>query len=414
MLGGILFLTYNQQLSVGGFNMFAMRFLELGAFFRVMSRKEFSFSNLNKIDKVFIYLHLFTTIVFLLRSPDGQVYQIGVAVDAYLTYFAFRGMIRNIEDFRQFCIDSVALLLPYTVLVLVEAITHFNPFSLIGGGVDGGWLREGRLRCYASFRHPSLLGTLGACLLPIYIALYLSRMRRGLAIIGMALCVMIILSSNSGGPLNSAFFGILAWILWIMRRKMQLVRRALVFFLIVLGLSMKAPIWYIFAKMSAITGGDGWHRSFLMDIAFQNIGNWWLAGMPYTDTWDWFPYGLTSTGGADITNIFIAYGLTAGLGSMALFIYLLVVAYSHLGKTLAVLRANFGSSSVHEYLMWSLGVALTVHIVNWLGITYFDQTNILWLLQIAAIGSLTGSLPLKSAPAQTAVLIDHPTVRSFS
>ena len=35
---------------------------------------------------------------------------------------------------------------------------------------------------------------------------------------------------------------------------------------------------------------------------------------------------------------------------------------------------------------------LTAHIANWLGIIYFDQTYLLWFIQLAAISTLTGSI----------------------
>ena len=43
----------------------------------------------------------------------------------------------------------------------------------------------------------------------------------------------------------------------------------------------------------------------------------------------------------------------------------------------------------NEYFLWGLGVMLFVHIVNWYGIAYWDQTNAVWFLQLALVGSLT-------------------------
>ena len=42
-----------------------------------------------------------------------------------------------------------------------------------------------------------------------------------------------------------------------------------------------------------------------------------------------------------------------------------------------------------EPLLWALGVALAANVSNWLGISYFDQFNVLWLLQLAALVSLS-------------------------
>lgn len=169
---------------------------------------------------------------------------------------------------------------------------------------------------------------------------------------------------------------------------MTLFRRGLVGFLLLMAVTMEAPIWYIPAKVSALTGGDGWHRSYLMDVAFRDLPKWWLLGMPITETQGWFPYELVTTGAADITNQFIAYGLAAGLVSMLLFIRLLVVAFKAVGASIRVIKTSTANVTNTDLLYWSFGVLLTVHIFNWLGITYFDQTYVLWFLQLATMSTL--------------------------
>ena len=158
---------------------------------------------------------------------------------------------------------------------------------------------------------------------------------------------------------------------------------------LLLAMVMKAPIWYLPAKASSLTGGDGWHRSYLMDVAFRNFDKWWLAGMAIRDTKNWFYYDLTATGGADITNQFLSFGLTAGMIGMILFFVLLYLAFSNLGKAMSVVRSNHDESRKSEYLLWGLGVMLLVHMFNWLGITYFDQTYVIWFMQLAAIATLS-------------------------
>lgn len=162
MMAGVLYLTEAQQVSVLGFNFFAMRFIELAGFIRVMSRREFSFHRLNKLDRAVIWLYVYTTVVFLMRSKDGVAFQIGAALDALLCYFTFRGLMSDVEEFKGFLRGFLILLTPFAALVLIESITRHNPFSILGGSVDYAWLREGRIRCQGSFRHPSLMGTLGA------------------------------------------------------------------------------------------------------------------------------------------------------------------------------------------------------------------------------------------------------------
>ncbi|EEF62372.1 hypothetical protein [Pedosphaera parvula] len=385
MMGGVLFLTQTQQLQIGGLNLFAIRFMEMAGFARVVSRKELSLGRLSKIDWALIILFTYTAVVYCLRATEGQAYIIGNSVDAFLCYFAFRGMIHDMEDLRWFLRSFIVLLGPFAALVLFESVTGHNPFRFIGGGMYD-WMRGGRLRCVGTFRNPDLLGTVGASFLPLYIWLARIREERKLALVCIGCCVLIVWACNSGGPMGAAGAGVIGSVLWLMRTRMYVVRRSMVAFVVLAALVMKAPVWYLLARMSELTGGDGWHRSYLLDMAYQHIDKWWFAGFPVIETGDWFPYALST--GADITNEFVSFGLNAGLAAIVLFIYLLTTAFSNLGKALALVRyQNDGEES--EFLLWGLGVMVAAHIVNWFGITYFDQSYAIWFMQLAAVTSIT-------------------------
>jgi hypothetical protein len=111
--------------------------------------------------------------------------------------------------------------------------------------------------------------------------------------------------------------------------------------------------------------------------------------MSLRETKEWFPYMLQATGGADITNQFISFGLSAGIGAMVLFILLLALAFRGLGNKLMEARFSLPDPSKTEFLLWGLGVTLSVHVVNWFGITYFDQTHVVWFLQLATISGFS-------------------------
>lgn len=289
MMAGVLYLTQSQQVSVFGFNFFGMRFIELAGFIRVMSRREFSFSRLNKIDRAVLWLYCFVSVVFLLRSTVDIAFQLGAAMDAFLCYFTFRGLMNEVEEFRWFLRAFLVLLIPYAALVMIESVTQHNPFSVIGGSIQFGWLREGRLRCQGSFRHPSLLGTLGAVFFPLYIGLGFARRDRLRAGLGIVCCLVIVWASNSGGPLSAAAMGVVGWSFWRIRTEMRKVRWAIVGFIALAALLMKAPVWYLLARMSSITGGDGWHRSYLFEVSFNHFSQWWFAGIPLKNATDGFP-----------------------------------------------------------------------------------------------------------------------------
>jgi len=390
MMAGVLYLTQAQQIEVLGFNLYATRFLELAGFIRVMACREFSFRQLNRIDRVVLWLYGFTTVVFLFRSSEAQAYQVGTALDAFLTYFTFRGLLAEVEDFAWFLRAFVFLLIPYTLVVMFESLTDHNLFALLGG-VEGGsyWMRNGRPRCFGSFRQPDTLGMFGACFLPLYIALACIRTQRKHAFTGIGLCLILVWAANAGGAASGAIVGLVGWGAWRLRTQMRKVRWAITIMIVLLALVMKAPIWYIFAHMSSITGGDGWHRSYLIDVAYQHFGQWWFAGLPISKTSGWFPYDLSTTGGADITNQYLDFGFTAGLGAIALFIVLLTRSFSSLGKALAVVRSSSARTSQLEFMLWGLGVMLIVHIVNWFGIVYFDQMYVVWFMELATVSSIS-------------------------
>lgn len=395
MMVGVVYIPQSQQIEVMNFNFFSVRFLEVAGFIRVMSRQEFSFSKLNKIDCALVLLYAFTITVYSLRAKEGQAFVIGTGVDAMLCYFMFRGLVVDMEDFQWFLQAFAVLMAPFAVLVLIESVTRYNVFSIMGGGAFA-WEREGRLRAVGSFRHPDLLGTLGASFLPLYIGLACGKAGRMRAVIAIGLCLAIVWSSNSGGPACAAAIAVAGWICWKVRYNMRLVRWGIVGVIVLAALLMKAPVWYLLARASSITGGDGYHRAFLMDTSFRHLRQWWLDGLPFSETMDWFPYSLSN--GADITNQFLSFGLNAGLGAMILFIVLLVRGFRGIGDALASIRSRDDESNGTEFLLWSLGVMLAVHIINWFGVTYFDQFYVIWFLQLAAISSITESC-LATGPA---------------
>lgn len=387
MAAGALYLTEYSSINVIGFNMFSARFLEIVGFIRIVARREYTFTHLIDIDRIFLAFYSYTTIVFLLRSNESQAYMIGMFVDATLCYFIFRGLIANIEEFRWFLRAFVILLAPYVLLLCMERLTEYNLFSTLSGTFIAEGYRAGKVRCTGSFRHPSLLGTLGGSFLPIYIGFGLGVKDRNWGIIGIILCLAIVFFSNSGGPLTAAAIGVAGWLLWPVRLKMYVVRRSILGLLIIVSMFMNAPIWYLAAKFSDITGGSGWHRAHLMEMASNTFGKWWLAGMPIKETAHWFPYGGEL--GTDITNQYVSFGLSAGILATILFTSLLVKCYKKVGRAMKAIHTGFSKTTEISLLLWGLGVMLTVHVENWFGITYFDQTSLLWFLQLAAIVNIS-------------------------
>jgi hypothetical protein len=386
MVTGALFLGQGAAMQLAGFNFFPTRILGVICFARVLVRKEVAFHNLSTIDRRVLYLYAFVAVVNII-SPHRELDTFAKCLDALFYYFSFRGLIDGMSDLRWFLRTFVWLLVPYVVLVVIERVTHQNLFVVVGGE-QHMWTRSGRMRCFGSFRHPDLLGALGATFFPLYIALCWERFERHRALLGAALCTAIVVCTNSGGPLSAFAAGLIGLLFWKMRTRMQLVRRWALGTIVALSLIMKAPFFYLIARLSSVTGGGGWHRAYLIDQALDDLPQWWAWGMPLIETRHWFPYFLKATGGADLTNQFVVFGVASGLGSVLLACYLFTGVFGALGTSMAESRRRGDENHLKERLLWAFGVAVWVHMVTWLGIAYFDQFLLFWCLQLAAIAAV--------------------------
>jgi hypothetical protein len=155
---------------------------------------------------------------------------------------------------------------------------------------------------------------------------------------------------------------------------------------------MKAPIWYLFAKLSDATGGTGWHRAFLLDQAFGKcFHEWWLIGAK--ETRHWMPTGVVySQTQSDITNQFLCEGINGGIFTMGLFIMIIVCCFKAIGQAL---QRNTSAPFNERFFLWTLGVVLFGHINAFMSISYFDQIIIFWTLLLGMIAAIS-AIPLYS------------------
>jgi hypothetical protein len=161
---------------------------------------------------------------------------------------------------------------------------------------------------------------------------------------------------------------------------------------VVLNFIMKDPVYYLLARIDITGGSTGWHRAALIESAIKHSGDWWLGGTDYTR--DWMPTGVTWSGNhTDITNHYIQMGVTGGMPLMLLFIGVLLVGFSTVGKALRLSRK---APVEHRFLLWTLGSILFGHVTTFFSVTYFDQSVVFLYFLLATISSLG---PAKSIPA---------------
>lgn len=172
--------------------------------------------------------------------------------------------------------------------------------------------------------------------------------------------------------------------MWRYRHRMRLLRWMAVLGYFTLALVMKAPVYYLIARIDISGGSTGWHRARLIESAFEHLDEWWLAGTDYTR--HWMPTGVSwSPNHADITNQYLKFGVVGGLPLMLLFIAILSLGFSFVGQALQ--RASHLPRET-QFVIWALGASLAAHAATCISVSFFDQSFVFLYLTLAAISTV--------------------------
>jgi hypothetical protein len=307
--------------------------------------------------------------------------------DALGMFFLFRAMARSDSDVGNAIEILCWIALAITPLMVFEAVTGTNLFSILGGVAAQAAVRDGSVRAQGSFAHPIMAGTFGATLFPLAIALWRARPHRRLAaaagIIGsLALTVL----SSSSGPLIALMMGGIGWGLWAVRDSMRLVRWGVVALLVVLHVVREKPVWHLIGRLSDLMGGTGWHRYALIDAFIANWRDWILVGLGTRSTGEW-GWGLV-----DVTNQFVAEGVKGGIATLVVFVALVSASFVSISRVMTRADAARAISATRRQrdstFAWGLGVSMTAHCASWISVSYFGQMWPFFYLHLALIAAL--------------------------
>ena len=396
LLVGACYMTLGQGISIGPFNFTVIRLLVLAGVFRIVIRREFLANGLNRLDWLMI---AGATIAVASSYFHGDrfgalVFRLGLVYDSCGIYFLMRVFCRGLEDAIVIAKITVILLIPVAAAMVYENLAFRNVFAVFGGVSEIPQIREGRIRSQGPFAHPILAGTVGAVCLPL--ALILWRRYRREAWIGVVTCLVIVFFSASSGPILSVLAVLVALGMWRFRFYMQQVRWLLVATYVALDLAMKAPAYYMLARINIASGSTGYHRAALIEAALKHLDEWWLGGTDYTR--HWMPTGVSwSPAHTDITNHYIQLGVLGGLPLMLMFIWILATGFSFVGQRVKQAGAQ---SSDEAVIVWCLGAALFAHVATMISVSYFDQSFLFVYLTLALIGSVWAGAVLPAAVAE--------------
>lgn len=384
----VSYLYLEQKFIIGNINIHLFRMIIFFGWIRLVSRKEIQAPKLNYIDVVILCWVAVSILTYtiLWRSWDAFVNRLGFAYDVLGIYFFLRYIITDYQDVKRTITCIAAAVIPLGIFMLYESITGDNVFFLLAGGEAKGLVRYGDLRCQGPFRHPILAGVFGASIVPLMIPLLWNEKHRVLALAALCSSTVIVITSHSSGALLVYVTVVIGFLLWPLRLHMNVVRWGMLVSLLSAHLIFKTPVWYIYAKLSDLLGGTGWHRSYLIEQAIRYFDDWWFVGATYTA--HWMPYALAAyPTRADITNQYIAEGVDGGLLKLILYLSVIVCGFSMLGQKMRKMEMA-EQPTAEKIIPWAIGVSLTAHIMAMFSVTYFDQIMVFWYLLYAMIPHL--------------------------
>lgn len=384
LLLGACYMTLGSGLEIGPFHFNAIRILVAAGVVRVIVRGERLSSNMNALDWLMVVWAAWALISSFFHADINGILvnRLGLVFNACGIYFLLRIFCQSLDDVATLCRITAILLVPLSIEMLSEKMTGHNIFSALGDVAEIPEIRDGRVRAQGPFAHSILAGTIGAVCLPLMVGLWPQHRRTATA--GIVACFLMVFTSTSSGPMLSTLFAIGALLMWHWRHQMRLVRWLIVLGYIGLDLIMKAPAYYLIARMDLTGSSTSWHRAALIEAALAHLSEWWFAGTDYTR--HWMDYGvLWSPNHIDVTNYYIRMGVDGGLPLMLLFIIVLAKGFSFVGQTLRQ-GANLPSES--RFMIWGLGAALFSHSATFVSVSYFDQSFVFIYLTLAVIGSV--------------------------
>jgi hypothetical protein len=383
-----LFIPYSQVMVIGGLHFYISRILLPVGWIRVLGGKRPEGEGrlrLNGLDKAII-LWAFTDVIcatLLWGTWGAFINRMGSLYSAFGIYFLLRLLIRDRDDVNRVIRCLVVACSLFAIFMVAEQVTGKNAFSVFGLPAFAQ-VRQGRVRSQGPFAHEIVAGTVGATLVPLFIGLWWQGARsKILMAVGVPSAIAMAMTAGSATPVAAFIAGAGTLCLWPLRRRMRLLRWGLVSCVIGLHLMMKAPVWALIARINIVGGNSGYHRFELINQAVLHFSEWWLVGTRNPSSWG-FEMG-------DVSNAYMAAAVEGGLFTLLFFVAIFLQSFRQLG--LARNRAEEKADRKLELQVWSFGAALFATFAAYLGITYFDQSSLIWWALLAMISAITSAEP---------------------
>ncbi len=374
------FVAPAQRLVIMGLDFNLMRVLVIFGLIRVVLRSEWKDVRWHLLD-LFVLLHAVSrTAIWTLQylTPQALTNQLGANFEAVGMYVVFRCLLRSLVSVRNAMVVFSIVSVPVSGAFIVEASTGRNLFAFFGGVPEYTMIRDGRLRCQGAFAHPIVAGCFWAVLVPLMavFAISVRGKQRFLMVVGLAGAMIVIGACASSTPVVGVLAACVGGALFFARRRMGWILLGVCALLVALHMSMKQPVWHLVSRITIASGNTGYHRFVLIDNAINRFDEWWLLGTRSTAHWGF--------GADDVTNQYIAEGVIGGMLGLLMFLGLIWTAFRSVGMAWRAAATDIAAA----LMAWSVGVAIFVHVMNFIALTYFGQAVFSWFLTLALAGLL--------------------------
>lgn len=410
-IAAALLIPMDQVLVLGGLHFPMLRLLALFGIARLVrerlvAKHRIFAGGINKLDVSLILFALFTAIagVLLFQRLGELIYQLGNIYTTFGVYFLMRFLLQDESDILRM-IRTLAWSAAFVAAVMIwETATGHNPYALLGGAQASNYAtlaeRAGRFRAQGCFAHSILAGTFGAILIPLFVLLWRSgKKHRTAAIVGIISATVITVASNSSTPVLAYAAGVAALCMWPIRNWMRVIRWGTVITTVLLHMVMKAPVWHLIARIDISGGSSADHRFQLVDQCIRHFGDWWLVGVKSTFDWGWDMF--------DTANQYVAICDGSGLLPFILFMAIVVYGYKFVGRA-----RKATADRKRQFFFWALGASLFANNIAFMGVSYWDQLQVVWYSLLAAI-SATLLMTTKRMPAALSTPTDSGVDRSL-
>ncbi len=222
------------------------------------------------------------------------------------------------------------------------------------------------------------------------------------AVLGLISSAIITIAASSSTGISAAAVGVGTLCLWPFRKRVRWMLWGLVAAVLGLALVMKAPVWFVLARVDFAGGSTGWDRANLIDQCVRHFSSWWLVGTADNDKWGFYTW--------DLCNQFVAEAVQGGLATLILFTVLISRSFRKIGAA-----RKMAANRTQEWLLWTIGCILCAHIAGFFGISYFDQMKYWWFVTLAMIPAATMAVQESASKRpKAAVVFDDVPATQFA